>query len=285
MLNWILEPLTYTFMLRALLASVLVGVTCAVVGCYVVLRSMAFLGDAMAHAILPGVAIAGRGGGWGKAIPEFLDYLKTVPDLETTIDATARKAYLDIHMRPERHNTVKVLMFMDIGGTMDDHIKLAEELFSASKTEFKHLEYFYFHNFVYERVWRDNRRRATERMATWDVLHKYPHDYKVVIVGDATNVRWTVMPTTCGKGRDGAGPCSRFSSQSAMRQSGGVAAAIAVRASVGVSTCLPKLVTFARCSSSKTTHSCAKSPNARSANATSMCNSWADGRCCRAAPT
>ena len=108
-------------------------------------------------------------------------------DLDNTITKTAKNAgMLDIQMRPERHNAVKVLMFLDIGGSMDDHIKLCQELFSASKTEFKHLEYFYFHNFLYERVWKDNRRRATERMATWDVLHKYPHDYKVIFVGDAT---------------------------------------------------------------------------------------------------
>ena len=107
-------------------------------------------------------------------------------DLQTTIDETAKKTYLDIHMRPERRNAIKVLMFMDIGGTMDDHIKLAEELFSAAKTEFKHLEFFYFHNCVYDFVWKDNRRRHTEKLNTWDILHKYPHDYKVIFVGDAT---------------------------------------------------------------------------------------------------
>ena len=108
-------------------------------------------------------------------------------DLDDTIRSTARNAgYLDIKMVPERHNSVKVLLFFDIGGSMDDHIAVCEQLFSAARTEFKHLEYFYFHNFLYERVWRDNRRRATERMATWDVLHKYPHDYKVIFVGDAT---------------------------------------------------------------------------------------------------
>ena len=108
-------------------------------------------------------------------------------DLEDTIRSTARNAgYLDIKMVPERHNSVKVLLFLDVGGSMDDHIQICEQLFSAARTEFKHLEYFYFHNFLYERVWKDNRRRATERMATWDVLHKYPHDYKVIFVGDAT---------------------------------------------------------------------------------------------------
>ena len=99
---------------------------------------------------------------------------------------TAHKGYLDIHMRPERRNTVKVLMFFDIGGSMDWHIKLAEELFSASRTEFKHMEHFYFHNCLYEFVWKDNERRWTERTPTWDVLHKYPADYKVVFVGDAS---------------------------------------------------------------------------------------------------
>lgn len=108
-------------------------------------------------------------------------------DLDDTIRSTARNAgYLDIKMVPERHNSVKVLIFFDVGGSMDDHITVCEQLFSAARTEFKHLEYFYFHNFLYERVWKDNRRRTTERMATWDVLHKYPHDYKVIFVGDAT---------------------------------------------------------------------------------------------------
>ena len=108
-------------------------------------------------------------------------------DLDDTIRSTAKNAgWLDIKMVPERHNAVKVLLFLDVGGSMDDHIRICEQLFSAARTEFKHLEYFYFHNFLYERVWKDNRRRATERMATWDVLHKYPHDYKVIFVGDAT---------------------------------------------------------------------------------------------------
>ncbi len=95
-------------------------------------------------------------------------------DLDGTIKGTAHKGYLDIHMRPERHNAVKVLMFFDVGGSMDWHVKGAEELFSAARTEFKHLEYFYFHNCLYEFVWKDNRRRWTERTPTWDVLHKYP---------------------------------------------------------------------------------------------------------------
>src|SRR3982751_1269252 len=114
-------------------------------------------------------------------------------DLPGTIDATARKTYHDIHMRPERRNAIKVLMLMDIGGTMDDHIKLAEELFSAAKTEFKHLEFFYFHNCLYDFVWKDNRRRHSERTRTWELLHKYGHDYKVIFVGDATMSPYEIL--------------------------------------------------------------------------------------------
>jgi uncharacterized protein with von Willebrand factor type A (vWA) domain len=115
-------------------------------------------------------------------------------DLDTTIDKTARNAgYLDLVMRPERHNAVKVLMFVDIGGTMDDHIKLCEELFSAAKTEFKHLEYFYFHNCLYDLVWKDNRRRHSERTRTFDIMHKYGHDYKLVFVGDATMSPYEIL--------------------------------------------------------------------------------------------
>jgi uncharacterized protein len=114
-------------------------------------------------------------------------------DLENTINSTAKKAYLDIHMRPERRNAIKVLMLMDIGGTMDEHIKLAEELFSAAKTEFKHLEFFYFHNCLYDFVWKDNRRRHAERTRTWDLLHKYGHDYKVIFVGDATMSPYEIL--------------------------------------------------------------------------------------------
>jgi uncharacterized protein with von Willebrand factor type A (vWA) domain len=115
-------------------------------------------------------------------------------DLDTTIDRTARNAgYLDLAMRPERHNAVKVLMFLDIGGTMDDHIKLCGELFSAAKTEFKHLEYFYFHNCLYDYVWKDNRRRHSERTRTFDIMHKYGHDYKVVFVGDATMSPYEIL--------------------------------------------------------------------------------------------
>jgi uncharacterized protein with von Willebrand factor type A (vWA) domain len=114
-------------------------------------------------------------------------------DLESTISSTARKTYLDIHMRPERRNAIKVLMLMDIGGTMDDHIKLAEELFSAAKTEFKHLEFYYFHNCLYDFVWKDNRRRHSERTRTWELLHKYGHDYKVIFVGDATMSPYEIL--------------------------------------------------------------------------------------------
>ena len=107
-------------------------------------------------------------------------------DLDGTIKGTAHKGYLDILMRPERHNAVKVLLFFDIGGSMDWHIKATEELFSAARTEFKHMEHFYFHNCLYEKVWKENRRRFQATTPTWDVLHTYPHDYKVVFVGDAS---------------------------------------------------------------------------------------------------
>ncbi|MCX7156516.1 MAG: VWA domain-containing protein [Rhodocyclales bacterium] len=115
-------------------------------------------------------------------------------DLDGTIAGTARNAgWLDIKMRPERHNKVKVLLFLDIGGSMDDHIKVCEELFSAAKSEFKHLEYFYFHNCIYDYVWKDNRRRHGERFPLWDVMHKYGEDYKVVVVGDATMSPYEVL--------------------------------------------------------------------------------------------
>lgn len=108
-------------------------------------------------------------------------------DLDDTIRSTARNAgMLDIRMVPERHNAVKVLLFLDIGGSMDDHIRACQELFSAARTEFKHLEYFYFHNCVYETLWKDNSRRHAERLATEDVLHKYGPEYKAVFVGDAS---------------------------------------------------------------------------------------------------
>ena len=108
-------------------------------------------------------------------------------DLGDTIRSTARNAgYLDIRMVPERHNTVKVLLFLDVGGSMDPHIRVCEELFSAARTEFKHLEYFYFHNFIYESVWKSNVRRMNETTQTWDILHKYSSDYRVIFVGDAS---------------------------------------------------------------------------------------------------
>ncbi len=106
-------------------------------------------------------------------------------DLGTTIRQTAKQGYLDLAMVPERHNAVKVLLFLDVGGSMDPFVQTCAELFSAARSEFKHLEYFYFHNCVYERVWRDNRRRHAESTPTWEVLHTYPHDYKVIFVGDA----------------------------------------------------------------------------------------------------
>ena len=115
-------------------------------------------------------------------------------DIDATIDRTARNAgWLDLRMRPERHNAVKVLLFLDIGGSMDDHVRLCEELFSAAKLEFKHMEHFYFHNCLYDYVWKDNRRRNAERTPTWEILHKYGHDYKVVFVGDATMSPYEIL--------------------------------------------------------------------------------------------
>ena len=115
-------------------------------------------------------------------------------DLDDTIKSTARNAgLLDIKMVPERHNAVKVLLFLDVGGSMDPHVKVCEELFSAARTEFKHLEYFYFHNFIYESVWKNNVRRFNERTATLDLMHKYAHDYKVVFVGDASMSPYEIM--------------------------------------------------------------------------------------------
>jgi hypothetical protein len=108
-------------------------------------------------------------------------------DLPDTIDATARNAgLLDLRLVPERHNAVKVLLLLDIGGSMDDHVRVSEELFSAARSEFRHLEHFYFHNFVYESLWRDNRRRYSERVQTSRLIHKYPSDYRLIVVGDAT---------------------------------------------------------------------------------------------------
>jgi len=107
-------------------------------------------------------------------------------DLEGTIKETAHRGYLDLKLRPERHNAVKVLIFFDIGGSMDWHVQVTEELFSAARTEFKHMDYFYFHNCLYERVWKKNRRRHDDTTPTWQLLHTYPHDYKVIFVGDAS---------------------------------------------------------------------------------------------------
>ena len=115
-------------------------------------------------------------------------------DLSGTIQATANNAgYLDLKLVPELHNKIKVLLFLDVGGSMDDHIKVCEELFSAARAEFKHLEYFYFHNFVYESVWRNNRRRQSERFQTWDIIHKYGPDYKLIFVGDATMSPYEIL--------------------------------------------------------------------------------------------
>jgi uncharacterized protein with von Willebrand factor type A (vWA) domain len=107
-------------------------------------------------------------------------------DLAATIKGTAEKGYLDIQLRPERRNKISVLLFLDVGGSMDSHIKICEELFSAARSEFKNMEFYYFHNCLYEAVWKDNRRRHAEKIPTWDVLHKFPSDYKVIFVGDAT---------------------------------------------------------------------------------------------------
>jgi uncharacterized protein with von Willebrand factor type A (vWA) domain len=115
-------------------------------------------------------------------------------DLDHTIRSTAANAgYLDIKMVPERHNQVKVLLLMDVGGTMDEHIGRVEELFSAAKTEFKHLEFYYFHNCVYDFMWKNNRRRMTEKFPTWDVIRKYNKDYKLIFVGDATMSPYEIL--------------------------------------------------------------------------------------------
>ncbi|WP_321879100.1 vWA domain-containing protein [Paraburkholderia bannensis] len=115
-------------------------------------------------------------------------------DLDGTIRSTAANAgWLDLKMVPERHNNVKVLMLLDVGGSMDDHIKRTEELFSAAKAEFKHLEFYYFHNCVYDYLWKNNRRRHAERTPTWDLLHKFTPDYKLIFVGDATMSPYEVL--------------------------------------------------------------------------------------------
>jgi len=114
--------------------------------------------------------------------------------LDATIHATASNAgYLDIKMQPERKNNIKVLMLLDVGGTMDDHIARTEELFSAAKTEFKNMEFFYFHNCVYDFLWKNNHRRHAEKMQTWDILRKYPPDTKLILVGDATMSPYEVL--------------------------------------------------------------------------------------------
>ncbi|MCC2594997.1 hypothetical protein LKR43_01450 [Pusillimonas sp. MFBS29] len=115
-------------------------------------------------------------------------------DLDHTISSTARNAgFLDLQMVPERHNTVKVLMLLDVGGSMDDHITRVEELFSAARSEFRHLEVYYFHNCPYESLWRNNRRRHSERFDTWDVLRKYNDDWRLIIVGDATMSPYEIL--------------------------------------------------------------------------------------------
>jgi uncharacterized protein with von Willebrand factor type A (vWA) domain len=115
-------------------------------------------------------------------------------DLDNTIHATAANAgMLDIKMVPERHNAVKVLLLMDVGGTMDDHIHRVEELFSAAKSEFKHLEFYYFHNCVYDFMWKNNQRRYTEKIPTWDIIRKYNKDYKLIFVGDATMSPYEIL--------------------------------------------------------------------------------------------
>ena len=115
-------------------------------------------------------------------------------DLDDTIRSTAANAgYLDIKMVPERHNNVKVLLLMDVGGTMDEHIARVEELFSAARTEFKHLEFYYFHNCVYDFMWKNNRRRFAEKFPTWDIIRKYNKDYKLVFVGDATMSPYEIL--------------------------------------------------------------------------------------------
>ena len=115
-------------------------------------------------------------------------------DLDDTIASTARNAgYLDIKMVPERHNTIKVLMLLDVGGTMDDHIKQTEELFSAARSEFKNLEFYYFHNCVYDFVWKNNRRRHSERLMTWDLIRKFNPDWRLIFVGDATMSPYEIL--------------------------------------------------------------------------------------------
>jgi uncharacterized protein with von Willebrand factor type A (vWA) domain len=115
-------------------------------------------------------------------------------DLDQTISKTAENAgFLDIKMRPERHNNVKVLILMDVGGTMDEHVQRVEEMFSAAKAEFKHMEFYYFHNCVYDFMWKNNRRRYAEKFETWDILRKYNKDYKLIFIGDATMSPYEIL--------------------------------------------------------------------------------------------
>ena len=115
-------------------------------------------------------------------------------DLDDTVRCTARNAgFLDVKMRPERHNAIKVLLFLDVGGSMTDHVRISEQLFSATRSEFKHLEYYYFHNFIYESVWKDNRRRFDERIPTTEVIHKFGPDYRLIFVGDAAMSPYEIM--------------------------------------------------------------------------------------------
>jgi uncharacterized protein len=114
-------------------------------------------------------------------------------DLDGTIRATAEQGWLDVRTRPERRNAVKVLLLLDIGGSMDDHVRAVEELFSAAKSEFKHLEHYYFHNCLYEYVWRNNARRWTEKISTWDLLRQYGSDWKCIFVGDASMSPYEIL--------------------------------------------------------------------------------------------
>jgi uncharacterized protein with von Willebrand factor type A (vWA) domain len=114
-------------------------------------------------------------------------------DLDGTIRATAEQGWLDVRTRPERRNAVKVLLLLDIGGSMDDHVRAVEELFSAAKSEFKHLEHYYFHNCLYEYVWRNNARRWTEKIPTWDLLRSYGSDWKCIFVGDAAMSPYEIL--------------------------------------------------------------------------------------------
>jgi uncharacterized protein len=128
-------------------------------------------------------------------------------DLPDTIASTARNAgHLDLKLVPKRHNRVKVLLLLDVGGSMDDHVHAVEELFSAARLQFRHLEFYYFHNCVYDHVWRNNHRRHAERVATWDLLHRFNRDYRLVFVGDATMSPYEVLQTHGSVEYDNAEP-------------------------------------------------------------------------------